>query len=172
MFVKDPHLVQDLTQKFCDYYKTKPIKVVNYYYDHTAVARTASTGISYAKEVINVLETNGWTVNAVYIGQAPQHQDKYLLWGKLLKGGDPRLPAFKYNISNCEFLIISMEGAQLKPSSKGVKKDKSTEAHPEHITPSEESTHFSDAGDTLIWGVMNYRFSERSAEGGGFDIIT
>lgn len=159
MFVKQPELLQDLTQQFCNYYEHMPCKVVNYYYDHTAIAKTATNGISYADEVIRILQENGWQVNQIYIGQAPPHKEKYLLWGRLLQEEDPRLPKFRYNKSNCEYLIISMENAKLKNSGDGFKKDKSSEGHADHITPAEESTHFSDAGDTLIWANVHHRFT-------------
>ncbi len=149
LFVKSPLLITDLVQKFCDYYSNHRKKEVNYYYDHTAVYRNAASNSTFADEVTAKFEANGWKVNRIYVGQAPFHSTKYLFFGMLFSGESANLPHVSYNKNNCKNLIISMQQAGAKEGPKGTEKDK----RPEHRANAvdEETTHFSDAGDTLIY---------------------
>lgn len=148
LFRKEDKLSNTI-QDFCDYYAYYPNREIDYYYDHTAVGKDSERLIKYYEIVIEVLEKNGWTVTPHYIGQAPSHHSKYLLW-QYAFSGDPRLPFPKFNRSNCKYLIISMEQAEVKQGKDGFEKEKKHEKN--KAIPQEETTHHSDAADTLYIG--------------------
>jgi len=149
MFVKSPQLATDLAHKFCDYYSGHHHKYVNFYYDHTANYRTATNPITFAEEVIKVIRGRGWKVNPIYCGQAPSHHSKFLFWGIILKETNPRMPKFRMNRNNCKYLIVSMQQAGVMEGAKGFEKDKRPERRQGVVD--EETTHFSDALDTLVF---------------------
>lgn len=149
LFVKPPELVVDLTDRFIEYYKSHPVKEVNYYYDHTAVHTDAGRSTSYSDQVINKLRDNGWRVYPHYCGQAPKHETKYNEWARVLKdqgGEDYRI---RFNRGNCKYLLISMGQAELKQSNGKFGKNKNNERNLN--LDQSETTHFSDAGDTLFF---------------------
>lgn len=148
LFVKSPDTIKELGQKFCDYYHFHRCKEVNYYVDHTGIPRNAN-GSSYADEFQKILESNGWTVNRIYVGQAPGHNVKYVFMDQLLKESEPSLPLIRMNAENCKTLIISIQQAGTKEGKNGVEKDKSPERNANAVD--EETTHFSDAFDTLVY---------------------
>lgn len=150
LFVKHPKRLRDLAKDFNEYYKYHRCKVVNYYFDHTAVGTNATDNFNYAQVWIDELTEYGWTVNEYYIGQAPGHQWKYELFGRLHMEDDPTIKRVRYNKSNCKFLLISMQQAKLRQGSKGFEKDKRDEG--KTYIDQAETTHGSDAGDTLYIG--------------------
>lgn len=155
LFVKHPDRIVDLANKFADYYEHYPTKEVYYYYDHTAVGTDAARTTPLFQLFADALEARGWTVHLIYIGQAPQHHGKYILWQMALKGDDTRLPKPTFNKTNCKYLIISMEQAGVITGRTGFEKDKKNEKN--KALPQEETTHFSDAADTLYFG----KYAER-----------
>jgi hypothetical protein len=148
-FVRSPETIRHLTKNFCEYYRYHPHKVVNYYYDHTANYKDASRIFTFADEVTSVLEENGWTVNRIYVGQAPRHETKKLFFEVVFAEKDPFFPVVRINQDNCKYLITSIEGAGAVDGRDGQKKDKSSEK--DDNVPPEESTHGSDAFDTLVY---------------------
>lgn len=149
LFVKSPQLITDLVAKFIEYYRHHPTKEVRYYYDHTAVATDAGRSEPYFKMVVKALQKAGWRVFTVYCGQAPSHQAKYIEWSKVLKdyGGADHL--LRFNRGNCKYLLISMQQAQLKQGRNNFEKNKKDERN--LSLNQAETTHFSDAVDTLFY---------------------
>lgn len=152
LYVEHPSRLKDLVKKINDYYKYHPTKVINYYYDHTSIASDASREISYADEVTAGLEGYGWAVNRIYIGQAPGHYARYLFWGLVFGGDDPRLPIYQQNEVNCEALQTAMQQVEaIQGTDKDdIKKDKKPEKKKDF--PQVEAPHMTDANDTLWWG--------------------
>lgn len=148
-FVLSPGLVTECVKQFCKYYHYHSKKVVDYYYDHTAVFRTAINENTFADVVIKAFDDEGWEVIPHYIGQAPAHNDKYLLWNRIFLGLDPSLPEVEFNADKCKYPILSMQLAPVKQGKDGFEKDKSSERRD---GAQEEATHFSDAVDTLMYG--------------------
>ncbi|MCK6649174.1 MAG: hypothetical protein L6Q66_05935, partial [Bacteroidia bacterium] len=109
MFVKTPNTVDVLVNNLCDYYSGHGRKTAIVWYDHTAIAK-GPTGLSYIDVVVKTFKSRGWSVVLKYAGQAPSHHDRYLFWSTMLKG-DPKLPRFVLNKTNCKYLIISMQQA-------------------------------------------------------------
>lgn len=158
-FVKHPDVLRHLLQKFCDYYRFLPSKVVNYYYDHTAIGKSASSIKSFKDEVQEFLIDKGWTVNMHYTGQAPAHEDKYRLISMILEESVPDLPKLRFNEHNCKSLLLSMKLAGVKQGKNGWHKDKSSESNKK--IPAEEATHPSDSLDMLVWGRCKAMFAKK-----------
>lgn len=161
LHVSFPEKVKHLVLKFKKYYQHHTRKQVVFYYDHTAIGISANSDFSYAQEVIDLLqeddEFGAWSVQEEYIGQTPAPDMRYEMWGKLLKDSNPM--KFRYNRMNCEHWEVSCMNAPLKQDGDKIKKDKSSEKKKpgkrEYSVPQEEATHLSDAGDTLLHGMLN-----------------
>lgn len=149
LFLKSPYTLKELAQTFCEYYSNHIRKVVNFYYDHTANYRDAVRTITFADEFTNVLQNHGWTVNRIYVGQATGHNTKYLFMDNLLKESNPAIPKIRINANNCRYLIVSIQQAGVLEGKNGFEKDKRPERKIGVVD--EETTHFSDAFDTLVY---------------------
>ncbi len=146
LYVKEAQGLKQLIDKFTQYYGEHRKKVVNYYYDQTAVDGKANAK-SYKDEVIDLLRAAGWQVNAYYFGRNPSHQSKHLFWQSAYQGLEKNMPWFMLNRDNCDMLITSMMNAGMRQGKNGFEKDKSSERDKDF--PQEEATHLSDAWDML-----------------------
>lgn len=149
-YVLHPLRLQDLLSEFNKYYKTFPTKDITFYYDHTMVSTNATSTMSVADIVQDKLEGYGWNVDMVNLGHTPSPYSRYLLWGYAFAGDDPRFLQPRFNKSNNEFLLLSMQQAGLKQSGDEFKKDKGDER--KLYLDQRVTTHFSDAADNLLWG--------------------
>lgn len=163
LFVKSPQTLRELGTKFCDYYANHSKKVVNFYYDHTAIFKDASRTTSFADEFTKVLQDRGWEVRREYVGQAPSHGVRYLFFSIVHKeDGTGSTPRLRYNKNNCSNLIVSTQQAGAYEGKEGIKKDKRPEQHKNAIH--EELTHFTDAKDTLVY----FKFKGRLSSSTGY----
>ena len=62
--------------------------------------------------------------------------------------------SIQVNEVSCDQLIKSIEMSPARMSGDKTKKDKSTETNEDW--PAEDSTHFSDAFDMLLWGLFEW----------------
>jgi len=167
LFVKSPLYLDKLCEEFVRYYEPHHTKEVIFYYDHTLIGENAQGTIPHYKLIIQILEQNGFTVIGRYIGRAPSHDDLYKQWHAVFTEMPNHFPV-SFNASNCNYLRISMDNADIKYSSKGtIQKDKSSEKKDYEkqtfkVAP-EEATHASEAMDTLMLGLHMDRGS-RSLE--------
>ncbi|MDO3391901.1 hypothetical protein Q3C19_15685 [Bacteroides sp. ET489] len=165
-YVKTPGKLQDLVKQVADYYRPKLKHEVVVYYDHTFTWETGASSESYADIIRRVLEENGYTVQMVYVGQAPRHDWKHLNIDRSLKG-DPDFLLVRINLYNNEFLKIALEQTGVRQGKNGFEKDKTPEGTPDTPdTPDEYKTHITDAFDTL-WLGMNFFFTEPGMVAGG-----
>jgi len=157
-----PGKLRAALQLFCDYYKHHKEKIIYYWYDHTAVGGENET--SKCDEVVSFLEDKGWTVIRMYMGKAPSHESKYRMWGHLLSEDGYYNRKFRVNRENGRYLLVSMGMAEAEQRSDGFGKEKKSERDPKF--PAEESTHYSDAADQLLYGILesglNYDIGKRS----------
>lgn len=144
-----PHGLSHVLDQFNDYYKYHKRKVIYFWYDHTALGETRDT---IRHDIVTGLRDRGWIVIERYIGKAADHILKYKnIYNILAENGT--FPWYvRINRDNCKYLLLSMYQAQAIESDKGFKKNKQTERDPKF--PAEESTHFSDAVDTLFYGII------------------
>lgn len=149
MSINEKDRFEDLLNKWCTYYRFHRAKTVYYWYDHTALDRDARSEM-YPDIVKRVLSSFGWSVIDMYIGQQPGQDDRYRFMGALYKGDRPELPRVSHNRHHCKYLIISLNGANVKQGRNGFEKDKTDEK--KHEIDQRTTTHFSDAHDTLLMG--------------------
>lgn len=145
-----PKKLKDVLKDFVNYYKPHKTKVVQYWYDHTATGEQHEDTIK--DEVVDYLTDAGWIVIPNYIGQAPGHEDKYRMFGHLLQDDGEYPFTLSINRENCDKLILSIYQAPAEQKKDGFGKDKSSERDP--AFPADESTHYSDAFDTLVHGIL------------------
>mgnify|MGYP001612000515 CR=1 FL=1 len=145
-----PGKLKEACALWCEYYKTHKKKVVYYWYDHTAVGGKNDTEV--CQDVIDALEKEGWIVIPMYTGQAPGHETKYRMWGHLLTEDGHYARVFRANRENCSNLLTSMGMAEAEARKDGFGKNKKSE----HDTnfPAEDSTHYSDAADQMVFGML------------------
>lgn len=93
--------LKEVVKEFAHFYRHHKRRVVNYYYDQTAIPKDASGRVIYKDEVIKVLRENNFQVRPHRIWQASEHNDRFYFWLRLLSGDDPRLPEFSYDLDDC-----------------------------------------------------------------------
>jgi hypothetical protein len=149
-------MIDALIDKFCDYYASHVSKRVIFYRDKYGDHRLANNKKTYNQHAIDRLIARGWVVEQrAHAGMEPPQHDKYLLWAYMLKEGDSRYPAKRFNGNKCKYTLISMNNTRVIEGSDGkFKKDKSSERR-KSVLP-EEATHFSDAVDKRIWTKYNH----------------
>jgi hypothetical protein len=159
MSIDDKERFEDLLTKWCTYYRFHQDKTVYYWYDQTAKDTDARTE-QYPFIVGRVLKSFGWTVINMDIGQTPSPDDRYRFFGYAHKGDHPNLPKFLYNRHHCKWLIVSMNGADIRQGKNGFEKDKRDEKI--RTIDQRTTTHFSDAHDTLAVGKYGHRTTDRA----------
>lgn len=162
-----PYRMSDLSKSFLQYYKHHKAKVLYFYYDHTALSNNAVSSLSYADEWIKLISAGGWKVRKIYVGATPFANVRYEMWGKLLRNEHPGLRSVKFNRNNCEFILESMRQAKIKKgtgsASEDFKKDKDDERNIE--LDQRKTTHYSDAVDTLLYGICETKSKPISGVG-------
>jgi len=145
-----PGKLKEAVNQFIRYYRYHPKKLVYFWYDHTAVGGENET--EKYQDVIDLLTAAGWVVIEMYIGQQPTHETRYRMYGSLL-GEDGKYPKkLRVNRENGRYIILSVGQAEAEQRKEGFGKSKKTEHDPKF--PAEESTHYSDALDTLVYGML------------------
>ena len=145
-----PAKLKDALAQFVKYYKPHKRKLIYYWYDHTAVGD--DNEMKKCDIVMNALRKEGWAVIPMYMGKAPSHEAKYAMWGHLLQEDSYYNKIFRVNRENCEKLIISVCLTQAELRKDGFGKNKKSEHDPNF--PAEESTHYPDALDMWVYGIL------------------
>lgn len=163
-----PHKLKDVLDQFVEYYKPHKRKFAYYWFDHTAVGDQHDSKI--CDDVQNYLRKAGWIIRPMYTNKAPAHEIKYRMNGDLLTENGKYKKVLRINRENCDKLILSMCYAQAEQRKDGFGKNKKSEQDPNF--PAEESTHYSDALDMLLFGLLESRlpYGQEQKEGAG--IIT
>lgn len=164
-----PQKLDSTLDKFCSYYKHHLKKTVYLWYDQTSIAEYGHAGSS-KDEVVKYLRRNGWTVLDRYVGEASGHERRYNMWGHLLKEDDTYPYVYRINRDRNKYPLLSMYQAQAVRTKRGFGKDKKPELDLKF--PSEEATHFSEAEDMLVWGILESGLScIQESSGIGFEMI-
>jgi len=159
--VGEGEMIETLVQRWCDYYRPHRLRRVVYWYDQTATGKDARSPLTYAEIVINTLESNGWDVDPMYYGAAPEHHDKYKFWTIAMKNDHPSLPIFKWNKTKCKYLIHSINNSAAKEGVYGPEKIK-TDERKQHVDQ-RYTTHQGDAMDMI--GYFKYSARLESSAG-------
>jgi hypothetical protein len=145
-----PAKLKELLTMFINYYKPHKKKLVYYWYDHTAVGDDNET--KKCDVVISRLREAGWVVKQMYTGHAPSHEGKYRMWGDLLSENGYYSKVLRVNRENADKYILSVCLTQTEARKDGFGKNKKSEHDPNF--PADESTHYGDAGDMLVFGIL------------------
>jgi hypothetical protein len=125
---------------------------VEFFYDNTGNNPQINATTTFADDVVATLRRLGLRVNKRTSGGTnPFHHLKHLLWTKVLAEDDDRFPRYRHHAS-CVDSWRSMQDAKGKRNANGkYEKDKGSErsvkVKPEH------ATHYSDAGDFVLFGL-------------------
>lgn len=151
LYTLHPKGLEDCIEEFCNKYEHHNNKEIHYIFDHTAIGRNPLL-TTYRSAVVKKFEAMGWTVIEHYTHDAPEHDVKHkMLRDTLACRGEH---AVMVNEVTCDQMIKSIEMSPAKISGDKTKKDKSTES--DEDWPAEDSTHFSDAFDMLLWWLFEY----------------
>jgi hypothetical protein len=163
MFVKPPHQnIEDLAEKWCNYYEPHPIKEVHFIYDQTDMGRHSVAKLTPAQAFMTVLIKRGWEITETYMPVVPEPITRYEFCRRLFGETESYFPKIRINSQHCENLIIGLEAAETKEGRTGFEKDKSLEKRKD--LPQEKLTHFPDAFDKLVYAAL----SSRVDTGSGF----
>jgi hypothetical protein len=152
-----PGKLKEALVLFCDYYKPFKRRMIYFWYDHTAVGGENDT--AKCDDVVNILSNNGWVVEQMYTGKAPDHESKYRMYGNLLQENGWYARVLRFNRENARYLLTSMGLAGTEARKDGFGKDKKSE-HDDKF-PAEESTHYSDALDMMTYGMFEKQLMYR-----------
>lgn len=160
-YVKHPRILDDVFREFCQYFRHHRRKLVYFHYDHTGDNRQANSQLTFADQAEAILRDNGWTVvRQVNHQLAANPEERYYLWGRILKEDDEALPILRINANECRDLITSMQLTPLIQGTRGFKKDKRSERRTD--VPQEIATHGGDALDTILSGVASLKPKEHA----------
>lgn len=164
MYVLHPMQLRHLIHKWHDYYQHMHSHTVEYFYDHTALqGRNANSNLRFCDVVIKELELLGWKVIKRYVGKSYFHKTRWYLWSEwFLNNKEIWKYRFSYNKENCAQWAISVQGAEAKKKGNDIAKVKTNET--DGVTPPEEATHLSEAGDTLMQGIHKYKCKKASGK--------
>jgi hypothetical protein len=142
--------IENVIQQFTRVYQYHGNRTIYYVYDQTAIGKRAEALPLY-EVVKRELKKNGWnSVRDVYIGDTPDHFDKYLkINGHLKTEGSVLI-----NEEGCPYLTIALKAANTKIVQGKTKKDKEFEnagKYP-HIDQ-RKTTHFPDVFDQIVWAL-------------------
>jgi hypothetical protein len=137
--------IKQTVHAFCEYYKDRQDKYVYYVYDHTATARRPD-GVCFKDLAIEAWEEAGWGVIAIYIGGAPEQNQKFEQFKPIMLANKIR-----YNEVRAWAPLKSIKHAGTKRVGKETKKDKDAE---KKVNDPIKQTDYSDAFDMQIWAAL------------------
>lgn len=147
MHVVHPNIIDDLANKFCDYYEHHKRKVVYQWGDKSGNKKEANAKLSYFQQFASILNKRGWRVIMMKVGDIDSLA-RHDFFNKVHRSGYPI--SVEYNAENCKDLRIALETAPMKDN----KKDKSSENNPN--VKQQHATHYTDAHDyRLYWGFVS-----------------
>jgi hypothetical protein len=151
---QQPDIIDDLIEKFCDYYGPLTNKKVHLYYGHDGnKIKPDRKNETYGDEVKRLLQARGWTVIDKSKGKpAAPHNAKYALINLMFKSSASRYKNITINEYNCPDLIISLERAEATEGRNGIEKLKKDEKN--KSLKQQHTTHYSDAFDIPIYDLF------------------
>lgn len=169
LHVLSPMKIKDLAIKMDKYYKPWKRKWIIAFYDHTALPTSATSDVPYIDHFVDELRHRGWDVEDYYIGITDDYENRYENAGIALRGGNADIPFVTFNRTNTEYLCEAMRQAKTEQGYKGFRKNKLRERDEEE--DQRETTHYTDAFDTLLEGAIQY-MKDGTGRGKSMDIIS
>ncbi len=147
-WVKYERKLPEIIEDFCQYYDALPLHEVVVYYDTTALGSNyAVNEQDFLYVITHTLETHGWLVTPVFVGNPMNHADKHLLINQGFAGHQRLTPMF--NEDNNPDLLLSIQTAGVYNGKKDKRGEKLAETEEDRL---EARTDGSDAWDTLYIG--------------------
>lgn len=170
MHVLYPRKLKDVVADFNKYYKHHKRRFIRYWYDHTAVADQHETRI--CDDVINALRAHNWIVQPMYIGNRgakANHEAIYRMFGDLYGETGKYDKRLRINRETARQLIVSicLAGAELRKDGYGKNKKPEQDAK----FPAEEATHYSEALDVLVYGILESKLSYVTEQQAGSPVM-
>lgn len=162
-----PHGIPEALKMLADYYKPLGVKRVYYVYDQTAKGKRAGADTLY-KIVIKTLKKLGIHTKEIYMGDTPDHFDKYVQINEAI--AENKWLPIGLNASRIVNARQSLFGAGTKVSNGITKKDKELEnANKYPSVDQRHTTHYSDVFDQIEWAVIEQKLVQLKAitYGGG-----
>jgi hypothetical protein len=153
---EDKEIQQDMIAKFAEYYSVFRQKRIILFFDRQGNNKTGITKETRVQMMVNQLTKLGWKIEIMSRGGAnPLHSYRRLVWENILKETDRTLVKLRINKISCKHLLISMQNAQTKTTSKGIiTKNKGSERQNSTVHPT-DATDPSDAVDHIAIGISN-----------------
>lgn len=150
-----PAGIGETVKQFAEYYKYHTNKRIYYIFDQTAIGKSAERDPLF-KIVMAHLKKHGWKVMEKYMGDTPDHYDKYVkINGQLEGAADYQV---MINEEQCPFALVSLQAANSKTVGGKTKKDKEYENAGKYpYIDQRKTTHFSDVFDQICWAVNEQR---------------
>lgn len=142
-----PNGIEEAISLFSNMFKHQVNRKVYYVYDSTATGRDPARA-TYREIVVAALKSYGWKVEEVYIHRAAEHGVRYEKFKTLFKMEH----TLAINSLRSGYLQKSLDQAGAIISGGETKKDKRTER--DLNFPAEESTHYTEAFDHILWAVL------------------
>lgn len=156
-YVKYERKLNELVKDFCAYYRHQRNKEVIYYFDNTAIGTNYAVGNDdFASAICDEFSKQNWKVRKVHVGNPVKHIEKHRMLHQALVG-DGNYLFVQINKPNNDSLIIALESAGIRISSRGFQKDKGGEKLAENDQNLlEHRTDGTDAFDTLFIGMNKF----------------
>ena len=150
-WVKYERKLEALVDDFCKYYRHQRNKLVNFYYDSTALGSNYAVNDEDFHYVIeHCFIDRGWEVNSVYIGPPMKHIEKWLLLNRMFAGKARLVPFF--NVQNNEDLLISVQTAGVYNGGKDKRGEKLAETEEDQLQARRFKLRFGNRQMKLVRG--------------------
>lgn len=154
MYCLSPKIITDLAKQFCDYYRSHGRKEIFLYDDVYGKNHFGNSKTTIRQDFVDYLISKKWEVHICSPSQNPPMDERFVLWVKLMKGNNPKIPKLAINKHNCKELIISMQNAPAIENGDGqITKNKKSEKS--KVINQSHATHLSDAADYPIHGLYS-----------------
>lgn len=141
LHVSHPEIIDDLADKFCEYYRYHKNKTVYQWGDKSGNKKEANAKQTYFDQFAARLRKKGWRVILKKVGDV-EHLTRHDFINGCHRSEYPI--RIEYNAINCKDLRVALETAGMKDN----KKDKSSENNPN--VKQEHATHGTDAHDYRV----------------------
>jgi len=145
MHVYHPLIIDDLANRFCEYYKHHRNKIVYQWGDKSGNNKVGNAKKNNFEQFADILRADGWRVVRKKTGDV-EHMERSRFISKLHREEDPRLPKIRHNATNCKDMRIALECAGM---SADAKKDKGSET--DRSVEPQHATHYTDAYDYRLY---------------------
>ena len=140
---EDNEILDDVCNKFCEYYKWKLNRLVILYGDKMGNYKGGNTRWTQFETIERILTANGFRVHLEWTGDV-EHLDRHDYINQLLRHENARLPYLLFNKTKCKDAKIALETTQMIDG----KKDKRPERQ---AIEQKHAPHYGDALDYLLY---------------------